>query len=617
MKFIKTKLGLLVMALAFVLVGALGLSPATAVKADGVDTTSGFTMADGAAIRLKPDYNGISWVTTVTQDFYTTNGLTTAAEFGVVVAPTGSYTGELTAESVLSSGSVLIIPAQTIDASAGDVQYRAVVNYANLAVANQTAAFKLELTARAYVKVGDSYYYAPMSDSSRSARQVAVAAELAGEIDEKFRESSIPEVQALASHAEAYYGGTLTKLGEANGSVGTPYINKENPTAAVNLAVELDGEFDEAIIGTKKVAASYDAGALAIADATGVTVSGETYVTVFTSTGAYIAPIIVADKIFDEITDFEIFKQIRLNYTTAKISSNQVVDTSVVDLEDCKFGGYYILANDIDASSYNPDPFGCQAGWTGTSNYVGSGLGLTGTFNGYGHVISGYTVKDITSGIFELINGGTVKNFAMTGLKNVDGSYTASLAYYAINPKIENVYIQATRDGWYMQRGAGLFYYLYQVASGDASIKNTYINLDTAPRAATAAVNTGSIFVAYAGKSVGNLGISNTYVVSNAPLAFSGNKSNLISTYCYAANERDDYLADPKVFHLPEGRAETAPTTNSSTTVYFGKDAWRYESVADMTAARGEAITDKFTPALTGGCFTAVDNVPTWVSLAA
>ena len=613
MKFIKTKLGLLVMALAFVLVGALSLSPATAVKADGIDVT-GFTMEDGAAIRLRNDFNGISWVTTVSQSFYTTNELDTSAEFGVIVAPTGTWEGALTHGSTLTKGSVKEIKAGVIDASEGDVQYRAVINYANL-TANQAAAYKLELTARAYVKVGEDYYYAAMADTSRSARQVALAAELSGELTTKFRNNEDLAVQALAAHAEAYYGGSYTALGEKNGDAGTPYIDLENPTASVNVTAAIEGTFEEAVIGAKKVAATYDAGVLTITNATGVP-AGENYVNIFTSEGVYLAPVICADKVFTQMSDFEMFRQIRNNYSTAKISSAQLEGTGHdVDLEECKFPGYYLLAANLDATEYSAAAFGCQAGWVGYSNFQSAGLGLTGTFNGYGHYVENYTIRDTCGGLFELICGGTIKNFAMINVSSaMVNKYSAPIAYYGCDPKFENVYVSSTDGTLHQARSSGMVFYLTQTNSGDAQFKNIYLDLQFTNGDPTQLATCGAIFCAYAGKSATNLGIYG-YIASNVPVSYSAAKNTeAVSLYCYAVNEQADYLADPIVWHVPAGRESATPTKASGFKNYYAKGAYRASTVADLVTAYGDAMAAFYTPALTGGCFTTVDGVPTWIA---
>ena len=106
--------------------------------------------------------------------------------------------------------------------------------------------------------------------------------------------------------------------------------------------------------------------------------------------------------------------------------------------------GYYILANDIDASDYIQPAAGenLTTSISGLSKLVGSlgGIGLTGTFDGMGHTIRGATMQSF--GLFGVIYGGTLKNVAFTQLKSTS-NYGSLLAQWIIDGTLENVYIQA------------------------------------------------------------------------------------------------------------------------------------------------------------------------------
>ena len=106
--------------------------------------------------------------------------------------------------------------------------------------------------------------------------------------------------------------------------------------------------------------------------------------------------------------------------------------------------GYYILANDIDASDYVQ-----PAGGDGLTSSISSitklveplgGIGLTGTFDGMGHTIRGITMQ--AHGLFGIIFGGTLKNVAFTQVKTAK-TYGSPIAQWIINGIMENVYVQA------------------------------------------------------------------------------------------------------------------------------------------------------------------------------
>lgn len=626
MKLLKAKIGLLVLAVACFCMGITGLHTVT-VQAN-IDTT-GFTMANGAYINLMEGKSGISWTTTVSQDFYTAAGITAESKFGVLVAPTNSFVGELTHETVLTKGSVKDLP---VSGSVGANQtYRSVIYYDNIlddyagALSDEEVlakAYAMELTARAYVSVNNDgqYIYCDLAglgiNTSRSARQVAMAAELSGEIDEDFRNNEDPEVQALANVAAAYYGGSYEKTGESDGSVGTPLIDLENPTANTEITIALSGEYQEALIGTDKITASYSAGTLTVTDATGVK-AGEKYVTVFTSAGTYVAPVIVATKVFTQMSDFESFMYLRNNYTSKITPAIQ----EGIDAAQCVHDGYYVLANDIDASAYDRPVVGNQSGFVGNANFVGQPFGLTGTFNGLGHNIDGLTLTNAFDGIFGLINGGTVKNFALTNLKAAEGkTAVTALSYLAIDPVIENVYVHINGN-YTMNQQFGAFYYIHQSAANTAKVRNVFLDCNFIPSDASVQVQGGSLVYMLYGTTETSVGtgkdgtdekfieFANVYAVSNVGFGYRANSKNQGYNYVYAENEREAFVTDGTVV-FPEGK--TAVTWRADATFFYCKNAYHYTTMDAFKAANHDLTA--FTGSSGGGCWTLVDGVPTWNS---
>ncbi len=120
----------------------------------------------------------------------------------------------------------------------------------------------------------------------------------------------------------------------------------------------------------------------------------------------YIVDVIVATNAIRKAEDLRIF-----DYTDKNNS----------------FRGTYVLANNIDASSYTHY---ANVGWSN------SFTGLTGTFDGRGYTIDGITLRQ--GGLFGVIYGGTVKNVAFTNVTLSDVGDTAGTT-------LNNVYVLATR----------------------------------------------------------------------------------------------------------------------------------------------------------------------------
>lgn len=578
MKLMKTKLGLSVLALALVGAGVMSL-PSSATTSANVDTT-GFEMQNGASVASSDDFSGIRWTTTVEPSFYNASGASASSKFGVIVAPTAQFTGELThATTLTSGGSVKDLPVNgSIIASESAVNYYSVIDYSGLAVSDEekAEAYKMELTARAYVDVDgnmntvEDRIYANVSSeyTSRSARQVAIA----------------NDVHDGSTDYSIYYGNkTYTREKESIGAVGTPYIDMENPQTAVGVSITVDGTIEEVLVGTKSVTYTYEGTTLTITDATGIS-CGEQYVTVFTSNGIVTAPIIGATKVFDEMKDFEAFKYIRKNLKKNSSGGYKVyyevmetdVDGNPIDASKLVHDGYYVLAGDLDidtdTSGYDATehmftatktvvekvketvdgeevttevekqvPIHCE-GYYGVSNFVGKPLGLTGTFNGLGNTISDYQIKRSNSGLFELINGGTIKNFALWNAKQTTTDYennpysnASGLACYAIDPTIENVFMTNTSNFFADEGNFLMCTHLYQSKAGSSLLRNVYAVQKYKNGSGTRA---GGLF-GYLSGNTKKFAWENVYVQSPAGLSISwdSSKSGSVTTvtlnYCY------------------------------------------------------------------------------------
>ena len=602
MKLMKTKLGLSVLALALVGAGAWSLQSPVTASAE-VDM-SGFKMENGASVCLsgvdvnENEFNGIRWTTTVEPEFYTSAGASLGSEFGVIVAPTKLFTGELTFETTLTNGSqVKKLPVKNINASSETAKYYSVIDYSEIGdLGDKSEAYKLELTARAYVDVnGDGDYsdciYADMTgiNTSRSARQVAVSAELAGVVEENDM-----------AKAREYYGedeNVTKKEGfvESNGAVGTKYIDMEKDTA--DLAITVDGNIEDVLIGSEVMADySYENGTLTLNDLSGIS-CGEQYLTVFTENGLFVEPIIGATKVFDDMTDFDIFKYVRKSLNTSdKISASGTItvdpDGNELDRSLLVQDGYYVLAGDLDATSYDTSDYtwadGTEcAGWLGVTNanLMGTTFGFMGTFNGLGHTVSNLTMKRVRSGLFEMINGGTIKNFNLDNATiDNDASYSALLAYYAYDPVIENVRIVAS--GLSMaKRQLVMCYYLHQTEDYSAKLTNVFSS-------ATYDNTThyqGGLFAMIHNDSSVKFNWDNVYSLSNVGLNLNTTK-NMAGITNYAYGEEQKLTDTTYNVYLVDGET----TTLTPTTAYYLKGAHQYYTVETWKTGVTESALDAF-----------------------
>ena len=474
MKHLKTKL--MLSAAAFACLGAIAFQPAVA-KAEGFDV-SGLRMENGASVCLSDEFSGIRWTTTIDAEWYNSLGGANCL-FGAIVAPTDSFEGALTHN--VEGVSVVDLPViGGFGAIEKDTTYYSVIDYNDIWENYQASggemsqeevlekAYEMELTARAYVQVDGEYYYADMTGitTSRSARQVAFAAELSGEIEEKYRDKG--EVEK-AEKAASYYGytaedGYYVPEVESNGAVGTKYLDLtalESKRQTVKVDVEIDGTVEEVLIGAEKMRStvSYDAdkkllGFYVLSEQ--VFSAGETYVTVFTKEGKiYTVPFICATKAIKTVDDLKIFNAKGVNGTKSVKVSETVDGVKHNYIEegywsaDQEQGGYYVLGADIEAEGYvhgskNTDDSFNDDTWNGASTYVNQPIGLTGTFNGLGYAIKDMQIGSQREGFFGIVNDGTVKNVAFLDVK-ATGKYKFVLAQYLLNATIENVYIQTNK----------------------------------------------------------------------------------------------------------------------------------------------------------------------------
>ena len=647
MKLMKTKLGLSVLARALVGAGAWSLQSPVTASAE-VDM-SGFKMENGASVCLsgvdvnENEFNGIRWTTTVEPSFYTSAGANLGSEFGVIVAPTKLFTGELTFETTLTNGSqVKKLPVKGIDAGSEAKKYYSVIDYSELG--NPSEAYKLELTARAYVDVdGDlttteDCYYADMTgiNTSRSARQVAVSAELAGVVEENDM-----------AKAREYYGEDENVTANVDfvkntGAKGTQYIDMVNDTT-VDVAITVDGTIEEVLIGSKSVGYEYENGTLTLTGLDDI-VCGEQYVTVFTDNGIVTKPIIGATKVIDRVEDLKTFNA-KGGYGEYSVQRGGADLSNVKDYwtAEQEQGGYYVLAHDIEAEGYKHGSVYADdvvektglavtagdyntATWNGADKYVGLPIGLTGTFNGMGYAIKDMEIANEREGFFGIVNGGTVKNVAFTDVKSALTEYAYVVANYLLNATLENVYVKtdeyvadadsdgvAESIGFPMAKSAGVANYYYGHTSMKSCVVEMSLSSQSGGTSAAAVMPTGILFTAYGGDDFttdtddASLSCKDVYCISNNKLKRYTQTLMYVATDTIMLGENDTIADDKTTIGDDESILYIHNTTKHKRVWMSG--TYRYHTLA-LLASAGKT----FDSLSASGCWSVVGNLPVWGS---
>lgn len=422
-------------------------------------TVGKFVMKDGGSVRMaqnETDKTGIRWSASIDQNFYNSlNVGEQAVEFGAVVTPARNLS-ENELLTVDSNQAITVSCSATEPAfnDEGEFVFSASIVYDDLEEEQKQAAYALELVARAYVKVGETYNYVENYSTTRSMRAIALAAVQSGEYDKDklnvyYGKKDVNEV----AENTGYYG---------NVDASSVFENKHN----------ISGEI-QAYIGAKPVSATIADGKIVVSNA-GDLVEQKSYtLNVFDANGnVFSQPFVAATKVIRTAADLAYFE---LKDIT-KVQGKSIVSST-------RFDGYYVVANDIDATGYSHkaiksdeesykltyevDTNGEIPTKEGSSEYqktVDNNLykvdevgkytdrairgGLEGTFDGAGHTISNLTV--INQGLFGLVTSGTVKNvgFTSVNLKSSEsGMNTCLFAQNVSDGRFENVYVQAN-DMW-------------------------------------------------------------------------------------------------------------------------------------------------------------------------
>ena len=421
------------------------------VGTDGI-VSAGFYMEDGAGVRIKENEAGIRFTTNVTDDFVAylaENYVGYTVQYGTLITgvnmlPENGTVKDVTHELMKEDGKT---PAckDTLgtlsEMAAGKAQYYGSVLYNAengtdwnaLTTAQKLAVNSAEVIARAYVKVSKGedvqYLYAQADDTARSMRAVANVG-LMGEY-------------AGNTLLQQYIAANPVRNTEEGG-----YYDESAQQGTIAVANVADGTYT-AYVDAKKIGeATVSEGKLTLSALSGLE-AGKTYsLNLFDENAkVYSTPFVNPTKILKTAADLNALKL-----------GNVLGETATA-----KHDGYYVLGNDIDATEYK----GAVGNASKTGTLTLKGVGLTGTFNGFGHkiynlgfasdteegtaatAVSAATLKGLDYSLFGVISGGTVKNVAFVNVnfENVNNGENqaerATLASYIQDgATLENVYVQ-------------------------------------------------------------------------------------------------------------------------------------------------------------------------------
>ena len=420
----------------------------TAYAADGATTTAKFVMKDGGSVRVAKDENdktGIRWTAIINEEYYKSlNVEGQTVEFGAVVTPARNLSAgeDFTAKS---KQAITVACSATEPAFNGDGEFifNASIVYDDLAENQKQAAYALELVARAYVKVGTEYHYVDTYSTTRSMRAIALAAVQSGEYAEET--------------LNGYYGKkTVNEVTENTG-----YYGNVDKSGVLENKQNISGDI-QAYIGAKPVSATITEAGIVVTNAGELEEQKSYTLNVFGADGnVYSQPFVAATKVIRTAEDLAYFE---LKDIT-KVQGKSIVSST-------RFDGYYVVANDIDATGYNHKVITSdeesyeltfEVGADGkvlatkkedtalykvaeVRSYTDRAIrgGLEGTFDGAGHTISNLTV--INQGLFGLVTSGTVKNVGFIGVNLKGSEYGMNTCLFAQNVsdgRFENVYVQA------------------------------------------------------------------------------------------------------------------------------------------------------------------------------
>ena len=558
---IKRVLAILASVFALCLVGfALTFNSSSAYA----QTEAKFCMDNGASIRLADDGYGMRFTTTVTESYYNNlkaqYGENAEIKFYTLINHSGLDVDKVVYTDITNNW--LIPCSKTVTFTDGEFVFYSTVMYRDTNEYSEEIldkAFGLDITARAYVTVnGEHVDYADTEDTTYSMKGIANYNLLLDDANddmyedeqvEKLRSYLIKEsatIHQTNDDSAGFYGDT---------TVGVDTIQKgaleleDCDVSSLSIGDELYAYVGAKSVKLKKIDANntveisgYDV------DSSAIGKNGQTLtLTVIGPDGdLYRQNFTAVTRRITTASDLAIFSMGYYLDGSHDYTSNG--SYKVTGNYQAKYNGYYVLANDIDASNYeHKTPYvflnsSLELAWYG--DYANSGL--TGTFDGNGYTISnlglGVTNEDNATGKFKLEygyfglfgaigSGATVKDVYFKNASFDSNGYgpkhsTSLLATFINGATIENVKIELNGLN---KRGYRYFTapLAYQVLN--STINNLIIELGDDGTTGTVV---DSLYGSLAARKFEDSTLNNVYVVSSTPLTRAGGSSGN-----YAGNE--------------------------------------------------------------------------------
>lgn len=180
-----------------------------------------------------------------------------------------------------------------------------------------------------------------------------------------------------------------------------------------------------------------------------------TTITICSATHGYKMNIEGYTGVFAKAQDFAVFNlNARYGYAGATKQEGESKGFHAVDKDKPmqKFTGYYVLANNIDASNYEHATVGVELASRGIQNTYT--YGFFGTFDGRGYTIKGMSLGAF--GLFGYLVNATVKDvaFADVNLRTDTEQQASVLAAWVMSSTVSNVYISIANEGVQANRGS-------------------------------------------------------------------------------------------------------------------------------------------------------------------
>ena len=462
MKTLKSKLTLILTFFALITL-ALGivLLPKNVMAQTSVNTETGFYIEDGAIPSVKENGEGaIKWEAHITKAKYDAlKAEGTIEEIGIKIYPAGQPENAPQYYNYFGGTDPVAGVEPTFTEEKDEVVFAWAIYYGDLVNDLKAAypeitedetndylakAYALNLEAVPYVKYAPAtedadpvFVYGEKFDTARSIQGLALY-HLLGDTATGVEYQEALEKYFIGGYSEAEFTSTLKNN----------FVETEGSDNLVEIDPAIDMENAKIFYGAREITADYNAETRKVAlnnVALTETTDGQAnaYLAVLTADNvAYKQPFTVVTKVIDEAQDLSIF-MFQQPWKVGWVTDLLYTYTS----GDFLLDGYYVLANNIDATGYYHDHeanvmagsmanYGLRCwGWDAGSYIERMGtfasknwahndgvanFGLTGTFDGQGYTISNLTTN--FDGLFGLVQGGTIKNVAFDNCSTRDSS---------------------------------------------------------------------------------------------------------------------------------------------------------------------------------------------------